>query len=114
MNLAPFLPVLIILSALLNTVGQSLLKLGSGQNWINPYLISGLFAYALSTLAYILVLGRFNLSMVYPVVIGLTVISTTFCGAFFLKEPVNMTHWMGIGLIISGVFAIAFGKSVLS
>ncbi|MEO0348734.1 MAG: SMR family transporter [Cyanobacteria bacterium P01_A01_bin.15] len=106
------LPVLILTSVILNTMGQSLLKLGSGQNPLNLYLFSGLFAYGLSTIFYVAVLGKLNVSLVYPVVIGLTVISTTFAGAFFLKEQVTTVHWLGIGLVLSGISAIAFGKIV--
>jgi small multidrug resistance pump len=106
------LPMLVLASVLLNTMGQSLLKLGAGQNPLNVYLMSGLFAYGLSTIFYVAVLGKLNLSIVYPVVIGLTIISTTFVGAIFLKEQISPLHWIGMGLMISGVSAIGLGKIV--
>jgi multidrug transporter EmrE-like cation transporter len=101
---------LVLASVVLNTLGQSLLKLGSGQNPLNFYLLGGLTAYAFSTVFYILVLGRLNLSVVYPVVIGLTLVATTFSGAILLKEQVTTLHWIGLGLMLSGLSAIAFGK----
>lgn len=101
---------LVLLTVVLNTIGQSLLKLGAGQNPLNIYLFSGLLAYVLSTVAYIIILGKLNLSLVYPVVIGLTIIATTFSGAIFLKEQVTPIHWIGIGLMLSGLSAIVFGK----
>jgi multidrug transporter EmrE-like cation transporter len=95
----------------MNTIAQTLLKIGAGQSFLNIYLLSGLLAYGLSTVFYILVLSKVNLSVSYPVVIGLTVAATTFSGAYFLKEQVPTIQWIGIGLMLSGISAIAFGKA---
>jgi small multidrug resistance pump len=105
-----FLCLLILVTVGLNTLAQVLLKLGSGQNPVNPYLLSGILAYGLSTVVYIVVLSKFNLSVAYPVIIGLTVLATTIMGVFFLGEKVATIHWIGIGLMISGISAIALGK----
>ncbi|MGA9377556.1 MAG: SMR family transporter [Phormidium sp.] len=102
--------ILILFTVALNAVAQTLLKLGSGQNPLNMFLFGGLAAYGLSTVFYILVLGKFNLSVAYPVVIGLTVLATTMSGAIMLGEPVARVGWIGVGLMISGIIAIAFGK----
>ncbi|MBT9315918.1 small multidrug resistance protein [Leptothoe spongobia TAU-MAC 1115] len=107
----PFiLMLLVLMSVTLNTTGQSLLKLGAGQNPLNLYLFSGLVAYGISTIFYVAILGKLNVSIVYPVVIGLTIISTTFAGVFLLKEQVSTLQWLGIGLMLSGISAIALGK----
>ncbi len=109
----PFLlPVLILASVLLNTLGQSLLKLGAGQNPLNLYLFGGLAAYGISTIFYVTVLGKLNVSVVYPVVIGLTILSTTLAGAVLLKEQISALHWFGIGLMLSGISTIAVGKII--
>lgn len=108
-----FLPALLILLTVgLNTLAQALLKLGSGQSLLNLYLLSGILVYGLSTVMYVLVLGKLNLSLAYPVVIGLTVIFTTMVGSLLLDEKVMPVQWLGIGLMISGISAIAFGKIV--
>lgn len=101
---------IVILTVVLNTIAQTLLKLGAGQNILNLYLLGGLVTYCLSTVFYILVLGKLNLSLTYPLVIGLTVVATTFAGSIVLKEQVPTLQWIGIGLMISGISAIAFGK----
>lgn len=101
---------LIAITISLNTTGQTLLKMGTEKNIFNWYLFSGLVAYGFSTIFYILILSKLNLSVVYPVVFGLTIIATTLAGSFFFKETVTPTHWVGIGLTISGISAIAFGK----
>lgn len=110
MNSSLVIAALILISAALNTIGQTLLKLGSGQNPLNIYLFGGLVIYAISTLFYVAVLGKFNLSVAYPITIGLTMMATTLAGAIILKEPVTSIQWMGIGLMISGIGAVWFGK----
>jgi small multidrug resistance pump len=100
---------LVLITVGLNTLAQALLKLGSGQSPLNFYLLGGILVYGLSTVFYILVLGKFNLSVAYPVVIGLTVMSATMTGAYFLGEKVTTIQWLGIGLMLSGISAIALG-----
>ena len=102
---------LIFLTVALNTMAQVLLKSGATKNILNFYLLGGILTYGLSTVVYISVLSQFNLSVAYPVVIGLTVIATTVAGAFLLKEKVNSVNWLGIGLMLSGICAVAFGKT---
>jgi small multidrug resistance pump len=101
---------LVLVTVGLNTLAQALLKLGSGQNPLNPYLFGGILAYGLSTVFYIIFLGKLNLSIAYPIIIGLTVLATTVTGAVVLGEKVPTMHWLGIGLMLSGVSVIAFGK----
>jgi multidrug transporter EmrE-like cation transporter len=103
---------LVLLTVGLNTIAQALLKLGAGQNPLNLYLGGGILAYGLSTVFYVMFLGKLNLSVAYPVVIGLTVLATTIVGAFLLGEKVTAIHWLGIGLMLSGLGAIAFGKLI--
>jgi small multidrug resistance pump len=102
--------VLVLITVGLNTLAQTLLKLGSGQNLLNLHLLGGIVAYGLSTIFYILVLGKFNLSVIYPVAIGLTVLAVTMAGAFLLGEKVSTLQWLGIGLMLTGISAISLGK----
>jgi multidrug transporter EmrE-like cation transporter len=95
----------------LNTLAQTLLKIGAGQNSLSIYLLAGISAYGLSTVLYIFVLSKFNLSVAYPVVIGLTILATTIAGAVLLREKVSILQWLGIGLMVSGISAIALGKT---
>ena len=110
MNSQIFFPLIILLTVVLNTLAQTFLKLGSGQSPLNIYLFGGICFYGLSTIFYILVLGKFNLSVAYPVVIGLTIVATTIAGVAILKERVSISQWIGVGLLLSGIWAIAFGK----
>lgn len=101
---------LILITVSLNTIAQTLLKLGAGQNPLNFYLLGGICCYGLSTVFYVLVLGKLNLSIAYPLVIGLTIVVTTIVGAVVLREKVLVTQWVGIGLLLSGISAIALAK----
>ena len=101
---------LVLATVGLNTTAQVLLKSGAGENILNIYLLGGIFTYGLSTIVYISVLSKLNLSVAYPLTIGLTVVGTTMAGAIFLKEQVSTLNWMGVGLIFSGICAVTFGK----
>jgi multidrug transporter EmrE-like cation transporter len=105
-----FAIVFVLITVSLNTLAQALLKLSSGNNLLNIYLFSGIIVYFLSMFSYLMVLNKLNLSIAYPVVIGLTVAATTAVGAFFLREKVTTIHWVGVGLMISGITTIAIGK----
>ncbi len=94
----------------LNTLAQVLLKAGAERNPLNPYLLGGVVVYGLSTLIYISVLSKVNLSLAYPLIIGLTVVFTTLAGSLLFKERVDPSNWVGIGLMISGIWALTLGK----
>lgn len=103
---------LIFITVCLNTIAQTLLKLGAVQNPLNLYLLGGICSYGLSTIFYIIVLGKLNLSAAYPIVIGSTVVLTTIAGNVILREKVLYVQWIGIGLVLSGICAIGFVKIV--
>lgn len=106
-----FTILLIIATVGLNTFAQTFLKLGSGLALFNLYLIAGILSYCLSTVSYMYVLKHLNLSVAYPVIIGLTVFTTTIAGAFLFGEKINFIQWAGIGLMLSGIFAICLWKA---
>jgi small multidrug resistance pump len=93
----------------LNTIAQTFLKLGAGRGLVNPSLAAGVFAYGLSTLLYVIVLGRASLSFAYPVVIGATAIATCLAG-LRLGERIAGMQWLGIALIIGGIVFVATGR----
>lgn len=107
-----FYALLIFTTVVLNTVAQTLLKLGASQNILNVYLMGGICAYGLSTIFYIVVLGRLNLSVAYPLIIGLTIFSTTIVGAVILREKILTSQWIGVGLMLSGILIIAYTKPI--
>ena len=95
----------------LNVFAQLMLKAGSNQSLLNINLFLGLLAYGLSTVIYIKILGRLNLSVAYPTVIGLTVLGTAISGRFFLGERLNSAQWIGIGAVLFGICLISIKKT---
>ena len=112
MNNQLYVAFLIVMTIVLNTFAQSFLKLGSDQKSLNLFLLLGICFYGLSTIVYILVLSKFNLSIAYPIIIGATVVATVFVGTIIFKEEIVVTQWIGVGLTISGISAIALGKHI--
>jgi small multidrug resistance pump len=112
MNNQIYLTFLIVVTIALNATAQSLLKIGADQKSLNLFLLAGVCFYGLSTIIYILVLGKFNLSIAYPIIIGSTVIATVIIGTILFREKVSSTQWVGVGLTISGISAIALGKNL--
>lgn len=100
----------VLATVCLNAIAQILLKVGANQGSLNFYILGGLASYGLSTVVYTALLSKANLSVAYPVVIGLTILATTLMGASVLHEKVSTTQWIGVGLMISGISTITLGR----
>jgi len=110
--------VLAFISIGLGAVGQFGLKVASGQlklgNGIwtaalsyitNINIILSLLCFATSTIMWIFVLRKLELSIAYPMV-SLGYIITMTLAFLFLHEPLRLTKFIGTLLIISGVVVI--------
>jgi undecaprenyl phosphate-alpha-L-ara4N flippase subunit ArnE len=115
--LNPYL--LILVGALLDTAGEVLLKKGadsvagrggvaaamgflpllSAWTWI------GIISYVTSLVSWLYVLRTVPLSIAFPLV-NVVHVFVPLAAAIFLHEHVSLRRWMGILLIIVGVFAI--------
>jgi len=74
--------------------------------FMNPYVFFGFAAFGLSSLFWLIVLSRMELSLVYPLVSVAYVLVALF-SFFVFKENVTMIRWVGIAVIIFGVFLIS-------
>ena len=116
-----YLP-LILAGVLLNAAAQLVLKQGMRtighfdfkiENIItiglkaatNPFIISGLLFYVISVVIWLLVLSRVEVSFAYPL-LSVGYIVTALAGCYFFNENVNLTRWLGIGIICLGVWFI--------
>lgn len=114
---------LVLLTALLNTAAQLMLKMGmskigeftfSFQNILpigmkilsSPFVILGLFIYVVSVMLWLLVLSRTPVNIAYP----LTSLGYVFnaIGAYFIfQEQLSYLQMAGIVSIILGVYLLA-------
>lgn len=101
---------LVAATVALNTLAQVMLKLGAGRVFFNPYLVGGILTYGLSALMYITVLGRLNLSVAYPLIIGLTIVATALAGVHLFQERLEPAGWAGIVLVLCGIGAITSAR----
>lgn len=74
--------------------------------FLNPYVFFGFFCFGLSSIFWLVVLSRFQISFVYPMV-SVAYIIVAIASMIFFKENVTLVRWLGILVIIFGVFLIS-------
>jgi len=114
---------LLLTGVMLNALAQLLLKAGTNvlgvitvtrDNWsgelgkmaIEPHFIGGAACYALSLVVWIIGLSRVPVSMAYPM-LSLGYVANAIAAHYLLGESVTLTRWLGIGVIIVGVWLVA-------
>lgn len=117
---------LAILCVALTAIAQLLLKMGMSSPAIqraldssatsvyllaisNPLIWAGMLCFAASAGLWLLVLGKLDVSMAYPLT-ALGLVATTLAGIFLLGEVASMAKLIGIGLILAGVLILAAGN----
>lgn len=107
---------LILISVALGTVGQLCFKAGTQGTklgfdfslfriFFTPYIMTGLFAYGLGTALFLKVLSQEALSYAYPM-ISLTYPLVLFFSHLLFKEPIPLLRWLGVFLIMAGVYMV--------
>ncbi len=76
---------------------------------LNPYLWGGVACFGVALAFYALTLAKMPLSIAYPLMttVGFAIVLTA--SAFLFDERLNAPQWVGIGLIVSGVWLAARG-----
>lgn len=74
----------------------------------NPFLLSGLFFYAVSFLLWLFVLSKLKLSQAYPIT-SINFVLVLIASYYFFGEKLSLFQYFGILLIIIGVFALSRG-----
>ncbi len=117
-----YLP-LILLGVLLNAGAQLLLKGGMErighfefiranlvpvglQVAASPLVLTGLSAYVLSVLVWLLVLSRVEVSFAYPM-LSIGYIVNAIAGYYLFQENLSLARASGILLIVAGVYLIS-------
>ena len=76
---------------------------------LNPYLIAGLGSFGLAFVAYRYVLGHgIKLSVAYPLMTTCGFAIVLLASRIFFNEILNFVQWLGIGLLVAGLWLIAF------
>lgn len=107
---------LTIINSVLMVAGQTLWKLGAtgkdvhnlGQLlrlFLTPYVIAGLMVYAFSSILWIYILNKGELSFVYPIQ-STAFIFALIVGTTIFKEHLTLTKIIGVLVICLGVVII--------
>jgi drug/metabolite transporter (DMT)-like permease len=101
------------------SLGQILQKIGSGKVkkdhlkvgiksilvFFNPFIFVALIFLFFATIFYLLALSRLPLSIAYPLLSSGYILVLLF-SKLFLKEEVGFKRWLGVFIIIIGIFVI--------
>ncbi len=98
------------------TAGQGLMADGLGNAIITaitcPKLVLGLLFFALNVPLYFIALGKFNVSVAYPIMFGggfAIIVSVASLSFFGLNENLTASQWVGIALILAGLIIVTHG-----
>lgn len=117
---------LVLLAAILcSVVGQFSLKAGAkilgpigAANLVEkvmamatqPLIVAGLALYAISSIGFIVVLSRANISIVSPL-LSISYLFTVLGGKIVFGEPLPPLRLVGVGLIMTGVIFVLKGQA---
>lgn len=113
---------LILAGVILNAAGQLLLKAGTNavghfdfhldnvlpvglKLAFNPYILSGMAAYGISLVVWIMALSRVPVSIAYPM-LSIGYVINAFIAWHWFGEPLSAQKLLGVGLIVLGVWVI--------
>ena len=68
----------------------------------SPWLWLALLCLGLGLLVWLLVLQRLEVGVAYPM-LSLNFVLITLVARYLFKEPIDLRHWCGVGLVIAGV-----------
>ncbi len=102
--------VLIIISALLVTVGQLCWKMSAQGIW---YLIIGFVLYALGALSMIVAFRYGELSVLHPM-LSVSYILAVIVGYFVLNEGINAYKLIGVASVITGMVFLGLSSKANS
>ena len=101
-----------LLAAILTGVaGQLLLKAGAERaegvvaQFLQPFTIAGLVAYAVAAVFYIVAIKRIAISVAYPSV-ALSYVVVAVAAHLLWNEPLGWAQFAGIGLIAGGILLL--------
>jgi multidrug transporter EmrE-like cation transporter len=112
---------LVLLTSATASLGNTLLKTGasSGQEllelhhlpraFLRPTILAGVAAYGASQLLWITLLRVIDLSLAYPLQVGLNFILIMLVAWSWFKEPISLGKIAGAALIFGGIVMVTAG-----
>ncbi|WP_041537664.1 EamA family transporter [Carboxydothermus hydrogenoformans] len=116
---------LLLAITFINVIGQFFIKKGvSGQElslaslagikyfltlFLQPYIIFGFLFYAVSSILWMFVLSKVDLSLAYPM-LSFGYVLVLVISKFFLHEAVSLQRWIGVFLICGGMILLAWNN----
>ena len=106
---------LVLVASFVGSFGAVFLKSGSEQmreqlrRIVNPRIAAGVAMYLLSSCFFIVAIREGELTVLYPMV-SLGYVWTLLWSRLFFKEPFTRMKFVGLGLILCGVFFIGLGN----
>ena len=106
---------LVLLASFIGSFGAVFLKSGSEKlrhglrHFISYRLAAGVGMYLLSTVFFIVAIRNGELTVLYPLV-SLGYVWTLLWSRVFFGEPFNRFKFVGLALILTGVFFIGLGN----
>ncbi|MDC3315661.1 EamA family transporter [Candidatus Thioglobus sp.] len=107
-----FYEMLLVGSIILNVLGQLLLKINATNMtdkvidfYVNRYVVSGLFLYALSAILYIKALQFIKVSVAFPSQ-SIAYIFVTLYAVFYFGEKLSTLQMLGLVTIFCGVLLL--------
>ena len=76
---------------------------------LQPLFSLGLIFYALAALVWMRVISAEPLSTAYPLLVSFTFVLITACAAYFFNESVSLMKFIGLAVIVLGIFLVSKG-----
>lgn len=106
---------LVLFASFIGSFGAVFLKVGAGRlknglrNILNVHLALGVGFFLLSSVFFVIGLRHGELSVLYPMV-ALGYVWTLFWSRLFFEEALTRQKFIGLGLILIGVFFVGLGS----
>ncbi len=117
--------ILLLVTVSLNVFGQLMMKRGMSSVGVitgdlgmladsltravmNPFVLAGVASYGVSTIFWLVLLSRVELSYAYPA-LSMGYVLITLVSAFLLGEQVSAMRWAGVFIIVTGVILVTRG-----
>ncbi len=108
--------ILLLLNIVLLVSGQILWKIGVEDisQWNigvikiligSPYIIGGCFLYVFAVISWLYIISKLPFSVAYPCQ-SLSYVLGVFIAYFLFKENIQFTQWLGVIVVILGVYLI--------